>query len=93
VQRAAEWVGSRLQATGVENTAVMPTGGHPAVYGDCLHAGPDKPTILLYGHFDVQPVDLLDLWSAPLFEPIVRDLRINDVCPKSLDMPPQVPPR
>jgi len=76
VHRAAEWVRSRLQAAGVENTAVMPTGGHPAVYGDWLHAGADKPTILLYGHFDVQPVDPLDLWTAPPFEPLVRDDRI-----------------
>jgi len=73
---AAEWVAGRLQAAGVENAAVMPTGGHPAVYGDWLHAGGDKPTILLYGHYDVQPVDPLELWESPPFEPAIRDDRI-----------------
>ena len=73
IQTAAAWVANRLQAAGVENTAVMPTGGHPAVYGDWLHAGPDKPTILLYGHYDVQPADPLDLWDSPPFEPVIRD--------------------
>jgi len=76
MQRAAEWVAARLRAAGVENTAVMPTGGHPAVYGDWLHAGPEAPTILLYGHYDVQPADPLDLWEAPPFQPAIRDDRI-----------------
>lgn len=73
---AAEWVAGRLQAAGAENVAVMATGGHPAVYGDWLHAGADKPTILLYGHYDVQPVDPLDLWELPPFEPAIREDRI-----------------
>jgi acetylornithine deacetylase/succinyl-diaminopimelate desuccinylase-like protein len=76
MQRAAEWVAARLKAAGAENTAVMPTGGHPAVYGDWLHAGEDKPTILLYGHYDVQPADPLELWESPPFEPVIRDDRI-----------------
>lgn len=76
MQHVAEWVAARLQAAGVENTAVMPTEGHPAVYGDWLHAGEDKPTILLYGHMDVQPVDPLDLWDSPPFEPVIKDDRI-----------------
>ena len=76
MQRAAEWVATRLQKAGVENVAVMSTGGHPAVYGDWLHAGVDKPTILLYGHMDVQPADPLDLWTSPPFEPVIRDDRI-----------------
>src|SRR5947209_20561843 len=61
VQAAATWVADRLRAAGVEHVQVMPTGGHPVVYGDSLHAG-NKPTILIYVHFDVQPVDPLDLW-------------------------------
>ena len=73
MQLAAEWVATKLQTAGVENVAVMPTGGHPAVYGDWLHAGTDKPTILLYGHMDVQPADPLDLWTSPPFEPEIRD--------------------
>ena len=76
VVRAAEWVAARLTAAGVENAAVMPTGGHPAVYGDWLHAGEDKPTILLYGHYDVQPADPLDLWNTPPFEPTIVDGRM-----------------
>jgi acetylornithine deacetylase/succinyl-diaminopimelate desuccinylase-like protein len=73
MQRVAEWVATKLQAVGVENVTVMPTGGHPAVYGDWLHAGSDKPTILLYGHMDVQPADPLELWESPPFEPEIRD--------------------
>ena len=76
MQRAAEWVAARLQMAEVENVAVMPTDGHPVVYGDWLHAGADKPTILLYGHMDVQPADPLDLWISPPFEPVIRDDRI-----------------
>ena len=75
VQKAAEWVAARLEAAGIEHVEVMPTGGHPVVYGDWLHA-PGKPTILIYGHFDTQPVDPIDLWTNPPFEPVVRDGRI-----------------
>jgi acetylornithine deacetylase/succinyl-diaminopimelate desuccinylase-like protein len=75
VAKAAEWVSARLQAAGVENVQVLPTGGHPVVYGDWLHA-PDKPTVLIYGHFDTQPVDPLELWTNPPFEPTIRDDRI-----------------
>ena len=71
VQHAGEWVASRLKAAGVEHVEVMPTGGHPVVYSDWLHA-PGKPTILIYGHFDTQPVDPLHLWSHPPFEPTIE---------------------
>ncbi len=73
VFRAGQWVAKRLEAAGVENVAVMPTGGHPVVYGDWLHAGADKPTVLIYGHFDVQPADPLELWQSDPFEPMVTD--------------------
>ncbi len=76
VQRAAEWVAARLTAAGVEHVQVMPTGGHPVVYGDWLHAGADKPTVLIYAHFDVQPADPIELWETPPFEPTMRDGRI-----------------
>ncbi len=76
VERAAEWVANRLTAVGVEHVEVMPTGGHPVVYGDWLHAGADKPTILLYGHFDVQPPDPLELWETAPFEPTIRNGRL-----------------
>lgn len=76
VRQAGEWVVERLKAAGVENVELMETGGHPVVYGDWLHAGDDKPTIMIYGHFDVQPADPLDLWETPPFEPTVRDGRV-----------------
>jgi len=75
VQRAAEWVAARMISAGIENARVMPTKGHPVVYGDWLHA-PGKPTIMVYGHFDVQPVDPLNLWTSPPFEPVVKDRRV-----------------
>ena len=76
VLRAGEWVADRLTQAGAEHVEVMPTAGHPVVYGDWLHAGEDKPTILIYGHFDVQPADPFDLWDTPPFEPVLKDGRI-----------------
>ena len=75
VERAADWLQQRLTAAGLEEVQVLPTGGQPLVYGQWLHA-PGKPTVLIYGHFDVQPVDPLALWSDPPFEPVVRTDRI-----------------
>jgi acetylornithine deacetylase/succinyl-diaminopimelate desuccinylase-like protein len=75
VERAADWVAARLRAAGIENVQILPTGGHPVVYGDWLHAA-GQPTILIYGHFDIQPVDPVELWTAPPFEPVVRDGRV-----------------
>ncbi len=73
VEQAAAWVCTRLDQAGAENMAVLPTGGHPVVYADWLNAGPDKPTVLLYGHLDVQPAEPLELWESPPFEPEIRD--------------------
>jgi acetylornithine deacetylase/succinyl-diaminopimelate desuccinylase-like protein len=75
VQRAAEWVAARVTAAGMEHVRILPTGGHPVVYADWLHA-PGKPTVMVYGHFDVQPVDPLALWTKPPFEPDVRDDKV-----------------
>ena len=75
VQKAAEWVAGRMKTAGIEAVRVLPTGGHPVVYGEWLHA-PDRPTVLIYGHFDTQPVDPLALWSHPPFEPVVEDGRV-----------------
>lgn len=72
---AAQWVAARLEKAGLENIAVEPTGVHACVYADWLHA-PGKPTVLVYGHFDVQPADPLELWESPPFEPVVKDGRI-----------------
>ena len=75
VARAGDWVAQRLTAAGVENVEVLPTGGHPVVYGDWLHA-PGKPTVMIYGHFDVQPVDPVELWTHPPFEPKIIGDRV-----------------
>lgn len=71
VLRAAEFVAGKLGAAGLENVEIIPTGGHPLVYADWLHA-PGNPTVLCYGHYDVQPPDPLELWESPPFEPTLR---------------------
>ena len=76
VQDAAAWVANRLQQAGLEHAEVMQTGGHPVVYGDWLHA-PGQPTVLIYGHLDVQPVDPLELWDHPPFEPRRTNDRVS----------------
>lgn len=68
----AQWVRDYLTASGL-TAELWPTEGHPTVFAQDLSAGADKPTLLLYGHYDVQPVDPLELWHSPPFEPTVRD--------------------
>ncbi len=72
IERAARWVAEKLRAAGMENVEITPTKLHPLVYGESLHA-PGKPTILFYGHYDVQPAEPLELWTTPPFDPTVRD--------------------
>src|SRR5271167_3821471 len=72
IERAARWVADKLRAAGLENVEIAPTKMHPVVYGESL-GSPGKPTVLLYGHYDVQPAEPLDLWTSPAFEPAVRD--------------------
>ncbi|MBS1827967.1 MAG: dipeptidase [Acidobacteria bacterium] len=72
VQRAAEFVAAKLTAAGLDHVEIIPTAKHPLVYADWLHA-PGKPTVLCYGHYDVQPPDPLELWHTPPFEPTLRD--------------------
>lgn len=72
VARAAHFVAESLTQAGLENVEVIQTGKHPLVYADWLHA-PGKPTVLCYGHYDVQPPDPLELWESPPFEPNIRD--------------------
>jgi acetylornithine deacetylase/succinyl-diaminopimelate desuccinylase-like protein len=67
---AAEFAAADLRAAGMENVEVSETGGHPVVYADWLHAD-GKPTVLVYAHYDVQPVDPIDLWDSPPFTPVV----------------------
>jgi acetylornithine deacetylase/succinyl-diaminopimelate desuccinylase-like protein len=75
VQRAGEWVRDRLKGAGCTRVELHKTKGHPIVYGEWLGAK-GKPTILVYGHYDVQPVDPLELWKTPPFEPTVIGDRI-----------------
>ncbi len=72
VKKAAEYVAAQLRDAGMTKVEIFPTGGHPIVYGERID-DPDKPTVLVYGHYDVQPVDPVDLWSSPPFEPSIRD--------------------
>lgn len=72
IDRAAEFCAASLRKAGLENVEIIPTGRHPLVYADWLHA-PGKPTVLCYGHYDVQPPDPLEEWKTPPFEPSVRD--------------------
>ncbi|MFC5450145.1 dipeptidase [Paenibacillus aestuarii] len=73
--RCAEWVAAALNQAGLEHVEIMPTAGHPVVYADWLHA-PGKPTVLVYGHYDVQPAEPLELWSTPPFEPVIQDNKL-----------------
>jgi acetylornithine deacetylase/succinyl-diaminopimelate desuccinylase-like protein len=72
VRRCAEWTKSEMERIGLQNVRLIDTPGHPVVYGDWLGAE-GAPTILFYGHYDVQPVDPLELWESPPFEATVRD--------------------
>jgi acetylornithine deacetylase/succinyl-diaminopimelate desuccinylase-like protein len=73
VRRMAEWLAAHLREVGLEEARVLPTAGHPVVYGEWLGAGPDAPTALIYGHYDVQPAAMEDGWRTPPFEPVVKD--------------------
>jgi acetylornithine deacetylase/succinyl-diaminopimelate desuccinylase-like protein len=79
VRRCAEWTADEMRRIGLENVRLVETPGNPVVYGDWLHASPSTSsgqaaqTILFYGHYDVQPVDPLELWESPPFEATVRD--------------------
>jgi acetylornithine deacetylase/succinyl-diaminopimelate desuccinylase-like protein len=73
VARCADWVRDEMLRIGLKNCQTIPTDGHPVVYGEWLEAGADKPTVLIYAHYDVQPVDPLNLWVTPPFEPTERD--------------------
>jgi acetylornithine deacetylase/succinyl-diaminopimelate desuccinylase-like protein len=72
VERAARFVSDGLRRVGLENIEIIPTARHPLVYADWLYA-PGKPTVLCYGHYDVQPADPLELWITPAFEPTERN--------------------
>jgi acetylornithine deacetylase/succinyl-diaminopimelate desuccinylase-like protein len=71
--RAAQWLADHLTAIGLHRATVNPTTGHPIVTAEWLEAGADKPTVLIYGHYDVQPVDPIELWHSDPFKAEVRD--------------------
>jgi acetylornithine deacetylase/succinyl-diaminopimelate desuccinylase-like protein len=75
MRRAADWIAAELTRIGFEHAEASPTPGHPIVYADWLNA-PGAPTILVYCHYDVQPVDPIELWETAPFEPFVRDGRV-----------------
>lgn len=72
VRRAAEWVKEKIDTIGFPETRIIPTEGHPLVYAEWL-AHDNQPTLLIYGHYDVQPVDPIDEWKTPPFQPTIRD--------------------
>ncbi|GAC1693965.1 MAG: dipeptidase [Terriglobales bacterium] len=72
IERGAKWVAGNLRAAGFKTVEVVPTRFHPLVYAESLEA-PGKPTVLFYGHYDVQPAEPLDLWTSPAFQPEVRN--------------------
>jgi acetylornithine deacetylase/succinyl-diaminopimelate desuccinylase-like protein len=76
IRRCANWLVAEMARIGFDNCRTIETDGHPVVYGDWLHAGPNRPTVLVYAHYDVQPVDPLELWETPPFDPTLRDGRL-----------------
>ncbi len=73
MQRTAQWLADHFTKLGLRRATVNPTTGHPVVTAEWLEAGPDKPTVLIYGHYDVQPVDPIELWHSVPFRAEVRD--------------------
>jgi acetylornithine deacetylase/succinyl-diaminopimelate desuccinylase-like protein len=74
-RKAAEWLMDKMKQAGLE-VSIHDTAGHPIVLGEWRGAGAGAPTVLIYGHYDVQPPEPLDLWTTPAFEPVIRDGRI-----------------
>ncbi len=75
MQKCASFVADKLKDAGMTKVEIFQTPGHPLVYGEWLGA-PGQPTVLFYGHYDVQPVDPIELWDSPPFEPVVKDGKI-----------------
>ena len=76
VEAAAAWVASALEKAGAEKVEIVPTPGYPIVYGEKI-IDPNLPTVLVYGHYDVQPPDPLELWDSPAFEPVIKSTLLH----------------
>ena len=76
VAKCATAIQGHMSALGLENVEVYQTAGHPIVYGECL-VDPALPTVLVYGHYDVQPADPIELWDANPFEPVIKTTDIH----------------
>jgi acetylornithine deacetylase/succinyl-diaminopimelate desuccinylase-like protein len=72
MQRAAEWLADHMRRIGIDNVTIYATDGHPLVYGEKMSGNPDAPTALVYGHYDAQPAEPLELWNSPPFEPAIQ---------------------
>ena len=75
INQAAEFIKERFEASGVDKVEICETAGNPIVYAEKI-LDPALPTVLVYGHYDVQPVDPIELWDSPPFEPTIRDEKI-----------------
>src|SRR6218665_4140365 len=75
VRKAAEWLKGRLADAGVDKVEICETKGHPIVYAEKI-INPSLPTVLVYGHYDVQPADPINLWDSPPFEPVIKNDKI-----------------
>ena len=75
IRKAAEYIVDNLKASGADHAEICETAGHPIVYGEKM-VDVSKPTVLVYGHYDVQPADPYDLWDSAPFEPVIKDQKI-----------------
>src|SRR6266498_4945638 len=73
MDKAANWLAEKLRSMGVDNVEIFPTAGHSVVYGEWLHGGPSAPTVLIYGHYDVQSPEPLEDWKSQPFGPEIRN--------------------
>lgn len=71
IKKCSKFVANKLKEAGMQKVEIIPTEGHPLVYAEWMGA-PGKPTVLIYGHYDVQPVDPIELWKSPPFEPVIK---------------------
>ena len=91
VAHAAEWIKEHLEKIGAENVSVEKTAGHPIVYGEKM-IDPALPTVLVYGHYDVQPADPVELWDSSPFEPTIKEIKLKEDLKKVNSRKASLPP-